>query len=138
MARGPEGDFWKKVRRMWWGHAVRIEASDGDVPAGTPDTVLSIGYRGGFIELKVWPDEASPKQIAWHIDAMTGGAYAMVLAELPDGSVWLGSAEHWNQWVVKGLAPVGMDLHRALRMIESALTGGTRNGMVGRSAKGRS
>lgn len=143
MARGPEGAFWKRVRKAWKWHSVRIEASDGEVEVGTPDTVLSAGGRGGFIELKVWPDNVSGEQLAWHVDALDRGAYAMVLAELHDGKVWLGRAEEWDRLLGERevVRIVGMDLHRALAMIESALIGVNRNGgsdgMERRSTKGR-
>lgn len=140
MARGPEGDFWKKVRKAWPGHALRIEASDGEVPAGTPDTVLSVGFKGGYVELKVWPDDCSAQQIAWHADAMDRGAYAMVLGELPGGRVWLGPADLWTRFVQLGQVPNGKNLHSALRVIACALSGngGNADGMVGCSAKGSS
>jgi len=136
MARGPEGDFWKRVRKAWPGHSVRIEASDGEVESGTPDVVLSVGFRGGFIELKVWPDDCSPQQIAWHQNAHDLGAYAMVLGELGDGKVWLGPAQEWNDYRHELNVPEGVDLHAALDVIACALTGGKRHGMVGRSSKG--
>lgn len=144
MARGPEGEFWKRVRKAWWpSHAIRIEASLGEVEVGTPDTVLSCGGRGGYVELKVWPDNVSDVQLAWHIDALSRGAYAMVLSELPgpDGLVWLGRADDYHQSVIdiivaevirpKGKAvgrrrgPEGVVLQAALKMIRSALIGST-------------
>jgi hypothetical protein len=96
VSRGPEAAFWKRVRREWKGHAVRIEASDGVVDPGTPDTNLSINYRGGWVELKVWPDTLSPEQQAWHEDAIERGAYVMVLCEFSDGSVWIGDYEEYT------------------------------------------
>lgn len=121
MSRGPEAAFWKRVRAAWCGHAVRIEASDSEVDPGTPDCVLSIGWRGGFIELKVWSDDVSPVQLAWHVDAISRGAYAMVLSELPDGSVWLGSAENYFELTEAKQVPEGTSLHSALGMVQSAL-----------------
>jgi hypothetical protein len=129
MARGPEGEFWKRVRRGWKGHSVRIEASDGEVEEGTPDTVLSVGGHGGFVELKVWPDNVSPQQLAWHMDALDRGAYAMVLAELPDGTVWLGRADDWDRLtreqagfrIIRVSSPGPMLLHDALNVIACAL-----------------
>lgn len=134
MARGPENALWKRVRGSWRGHAVRVEASDGEVEEGTPDCVLSIGGRGGWIELKVWPDGVSPQQLAWHAEALARGAYAMVLAELPGGDVWLGRADDWDRltadtgggkWkgirIIRVRSPGPMVLHDALRVIESAL-----------------
>lgn len=143
MARGPEGDFWKKVRDGWWPeHAIRIEASLGEVDPGTPDTVLSAGGRGGYVELKVWPDNVSAVQLAWHLDACDRGAYAMVLSELSDGSVWLGRADAYDSLVrriaqaevvrPKGKSylsrrgPEGIVLQAALKMIRCALIGTTR------------
>ncbi len=145
--RGPEGDFWRKVRRAWPGHSVRIEASDGEVETGTPDCVLSLGFRGGFIELKVWPDVCSPVQLAWHREAISRGAYVMVLADMKDRSVWLGPGEDWNEFVGRdGAIQLGMHLsglREALSVIAFALTGvamdtgiGETDGMVGCSTKG--
>lgn len=126
MSRGPESRFWKKVRSAWPGHAVRIEASDGEVDPGTPDTVLSVAYRGGFVELKVWPDNVSSIQLAWHMDAIERGAYCMVLCELPSGKVWLGDAEEFERMMsireVKR-PPEGVSLQSALDVIRCALTG---------------
>ena len=135
MSRGPEAAFWKKVRRAWSGHSVRVEASDGEVDAGTPDTVLSVGYKGGFVELKVWPDNVSSIQLAWHQDAIERGAYCMVLSELPDGDVWLGNAEDYdaliracsfsrNAKLIADKTKRGKrSLHDALKVIRCALIG---------------
>ena len=126
------------MRETWRGHAVRVEASDGEVPVGTPDCVLSYRGAGGWIELKVWPDNVSPEQKAWHVDAIERGAYAMVLSELPSGKVWLGPAEEYHGIVnlfeyrnfqrrqlfacSSGKVPEGISLQNALGVIESALS----------------
>lgn len=122
MSRGPEGDFWKEVRAAWPGHAIRIEASDGEVEPGTPDTILSIDHRGGFIELKVWPDDVSAVQLAWHADALDRGAYAMVLSKCKRG-VWLGRAEDYHAMVLLGVVRSRelVSLHKALNVVASAL-----------------
>lgn len=138
MARGPEGDFWKAVRKAWvargW-HAVRVEASCGGCDPGTPDTVFGCHGRNGWVELKVWPDPLSAIQQAWHEEALEGGSYAMVLCQLR-GGVWLG---RWDEYMshfsvtwplaskepkvsVVKLPPDPMHLHEALSMIESALS----------------
>ena len=136
MARGPEAAFWKKVRRAWRGHAIRIEASWGEVEVGTPDTILSVGGKGGYVELKVWPDNVSGEQLTWHIDAIERGAYAMVLSELPSGNVWLGPAEEYHPlvrgylgkislgWKAARISrPNGVSLQAALNVIDCALIG---------------
>lgn len=110
------------MRGAWPGHALRIEASDGEVDSGTPDTVLSYRYRGGFVELKVWPDNVSTVQLAWHRDAIARGAYAMVLCELPDGRVWLGDAEEYYAFPRQSFRPPGVVLQAALRVVRCALT----------------
>ena len=110
---------------------MRIEASDGEVDPGTPDTVLSIAYRGGFVELKVWPDNLSGVQKAWHEDAVQRGAYCMVLCELPSGRVWLGPAEDYTAFFAmhhsddhrRKYPPEGVSLQSALDVIRCALTG---------------
>lgn len=132
MARGPEGAFWRRVREAWPGHALRIEASWGEVEVGTPDTILSVGGRGGFIELKVWPDNVSGQQLTWHEEAIREGAYAMVLSELPSSRVWLGPADEYfaivsRQLRQKRLRPEGVLLHDALNVIRCALIGGRRD-----------
>lgn len=152
MSRGPESAFWKKVREVWPGHAQRVEASHGEAQEGTPDTVLSVGGRGGWVELKVWPDNVSREQLVWHVDAIERGAYAMVLSELPkrgqyDRSVkvWLGNAEEYHGIVNqvtrnieaerirpsgksvvfprRRFVPEGVDLQAALNVIRCALIG---------------
>lgn len=104
MSRGPEAAFWREVRTHWPGHAVRVEAGAGEVSVGTPDCVLSIGMKGGWIELKVWPDNVSAEQLAWHIDADQRGAYARVLVKMPGSYVWLGMAQEYDA-VVSGKSP---------------------------------
>jgi hypothetical protein len=137
MSRGLENRFWARVRDMWTidssgGHAVRIEASIGGCDPGTPDCVLSCGARGGWVELKVWPEALQPSQLPWHLDAIAHGAYAMVMCELPDRKVWIGSAEDYEMLLQEPLrpdrpttrrCPEGVDLHRALNMIRCALIG---------------
>lgn len=153
-ARGPEAAFWRRVRDAWAWHAVKIRAEDGEADTGTPDVVLSRGGRGGWVELKVWPDNVNPKQLAWHIDARQRGAYCVVLSEMPDGSVWLGSAEEYDRMVnnvvlARMIRPKGksvlmhgrsqgktyasrwlaecVDLQTALHLIGCALTGTPRS-----------
>ena len=121
MARGPEGRFWRKVRAAWPGHAQRVEASHGDSEPGTPDVVLSIGFRGGWVELKVWPDNVSVKQLAWHTDATDRGAYCVVLSRISPREVWLGSAERYDSLVRCGKRPKGVHLQAALNGIRCAL-----------------
>jgi len=121
MSRGPEAAFWKRVRSAWSGHAVRVEASDGEADVGTPDCVLSAGYRGGWIELKVWPDNVSREQLVWHIDAVERGAYAMVLSDVGGGRAWLGDAEEYYSLVLRGKRPRGVVLQRALDVVRCAL-----------------
>lgn len=96
-----EKDFWKKIRREWPGHAMRVEASEGGVDPGTPDTNLSINGHGGWVELKVWPEPVSPIQIAWHLDALEHGATVEVWSWLGnrEGLVWRGSAERYEHLV---------------------------------------
>lgn len=130
MSRGPEQKFWTRVRDMWKGHAVRVEASIGGCDPGTPDSVLSVGGRGGWIETKVWPQPLEDTQLPWHMDAIQRGAYAMVLCEMPDRRVWIGSAEEYNAMIqchLQGfrIRPEGVVLQVALKMIECALIGQT-------------
>lgn len=124
MARGPEGAFWKRVRDAWPGHSVRIEASWGEVSVGTPDTILSIGYRGGFIELKVWPDNVSEQQLAWHREAHERGAYARVLSRIGKDKVWLGYAWEYDKLHRMKRRPKGVHLQAGLDMVRCELIGG--------------
>lgn len=123
MARGPEGSFWKRVRGSWCGHSLRVEASNGDVEPGTPDTILSIGYAGGYVELKVWPDNVSAVQLAWHEEAHSLGAYCRVLSRIRGDRVWLGSAKAYSKLVASGVRPAGIHLQAALDMIRCELIG---------------
>jgi len=126
----PEQGFWKRVRSEWKGHAARIEASIGGCDPGTPDSILSINGRGGYVETKVWPQELEPSQLPWHMDAMRRGAYAVVLCELPDGKVWLGTAEDYAEFFGANRGrtfpyrrPDGVSLQSALNVVACALTG---------------
>jgi hypothetical protein len=92
-----EKKFWEKIRDSWPGHAVRTEASEGGVEPGFPDCILSTNCRGVYIELKVWPEPLRPLQLPWHLDALDRGAYAEVWAWLPNGGVWCGLAEGYQQ-----------------------------------------
>lgn len=121
MARGPEGRFWKKVRGGWIGHSQRVEAGNGESEAGTPDAVLSVGGKGGWVELKVWPDNVSAKQLAWHVDAQDRGAYVVVLSQLPDGKAWVGCAQAYDDYVQRKCVPRGCHLQAALDCIRCSL-----------------
>lgn len=121
MARVRESTFWKRVRRAWPGHALRIEASHGEVEVGTPDVVLSIGGHGGYVELKVWPEPLQPMQLPWHLDALSRGASCWVLCDLGD-EVLLESAAQYDHRLGCGLGrPHGITLQQALNMIQSCL-----------------
>lgn len=100
-----EAQFWKNVRRAWPGHAVRIEASRGDAEEGTPDCVLSIGGRGLWIELKVWPEKLRPAQLAWHLDGIARGAGAWVLCSFGKRGVWFGRAPQYELLCQVGRRP---------------------------------
>lgn len=123
MSRGPEGSFWKTVRRAWApAHSQRVEVGNGDADAGTPDVVLSYMFRGGWIELKVWPEPLRPMQLPWHQDAIQRGAYARVLCRLDKSTVWLGTAEMYARCVRLRIKPKGVGLQIALGEIRSALS----------------
>lgn len=126
MARGPEGTFWRRVRDAWPGHSARVEAGMGEADPGTPDTVLSVGGKGGWVELKVWPDNVSELQLAWHIDALERGAYARVLSQLPDGKVCLLIAEDYDRLVTRKRVPRGCHLQDAIDRIRCDLIGKAR------------
>ena len=127
----PEQSFWKTVRDAWKGHAVRIEASVGGCDPGTPDVSLAINGKGGWVETKVWPQLLEPSQLPWHMHAMRSGAYAVVLAQLPDGKVWLGTAEDYDRatslWYACARGdrtlPQGVSLQQALNVVACALSG---------------
>jgi hypothetical protein len=102
-----EKQLWMKIRAAWPGHSMRIEASEGGVDPGTPDAHVSIGGRGMFIELKIWPEELRPLQLPWHIDAIQRGAGAEVWAQVPDGTIWAGTAEDY-QCLLDNRAAVGL------------------------------
>lgn len=97
--RGPESRLWRKVKKAWEGHAVRVEASNGEAPPGTPDCVLSIGGKGGWVELKVWPEPISRIQVAWQCDARLKGACALVFCQVKRDLYWVGYAEDYEGYV---------------------------------------
>jgi len=118
----PEQRLWKKVREEWPGHACRVESNQGEAEPGTPDCVLSVGHRGGWIELKVWPRSLEPSQLPWHIDAINRGAYAMVLCQVERGSYWVGSAEDYDRLIASRVRPEGTSLQAVLNVVVCALT----------------
>lgn len=118
-----EKRMWKAILKRWRGHAVRVEASEGGVDPGFPDGILSVGGRGGFIELKVWPEELRPTQLPWHLDAIQRGAYARVLCCVGHGAYWLGTAEEYQELLDRGERPNGDSLQAGLAMVVCALSG---------------
>lgn len=115
--------LWKRIRKRWRGHAVRVEASLGGVDPGTPDSNLSVDGKGGWVELKVWPTPLNEVQKAWHLDAEDRGAYCVVLCWTGNDKVWVGRGEIYTRYVGKGTRPEGVSLQAALDGIESALIG---------------
>lgn len=92
-----EKKFWDRIRSVWPGHAVRVEASEGGVDPGFPDAILSVGGHGGYVELKVWPEPLRETQLPWHIDAIQRGATAEVWAYIEQSDeVWCGTAEQYQ------------------------------------------
>lgn len=67
MSRGPESRFWAKLRKTipHGLRAIRIEASWGEVDAGTPDVLIIRGVSGRFVELKVYPHKMNTNQLSW-------------------------------------------------------------------------
>jgi hypothetical protein len=120
----PEQRFWAQVRMAWPGHAARIEAGAGGCDPGTPDCVLSVDGRGGWVELKVWPQPLEESQLPWHIDAMARGAYAVVLCWLGRDEVWVGRAEDYEYYQDRHKVerPPGVSLQEGLAVISCALT----------------
>lgn len=113
-----ESAMWRAIRKKWWGHGVRVEASMGDAESGTPDTNLSVHGRGGWIELKVWPEELRVSQIVWHADALSRGATVVVLAQVSRGRYWIGP---WHEYEKLDKRPQGMTLDQVLIDFEQRL-----------------
>lgn len=118
-----EADLWKKIRRVWPGHAMRIEASEGGCEPGTPDSILSVGGRGMFVELKVWPEELRPLQLPWHIDAVQRGAGAEVWCWVGEGRVWRGTAEEYQVHLDQKRKPTGSRLEATVGYAVRVLQG---------------
>lgn len=112
-----EVNFWSRIRKQWPGHWMRIEASNGGVDPGTPDSMLSYCGRGKLVELKVWPEPVSAVQLAWHIDATQRGADPEVWSLLPDGTVWCGGAEAYDAMTASGRRPKGVQLQAAVKSL---------------------
>lgn len=127
-----EKKMWDRIRAIWPGHAVRVEASEGGVDPGFPDSILSVGGRGAFVELKVWPEELRETQLPWHIDAIQRGATAEVWAWIEqDDEVWCGTAEEYADLLEKHEAvgygtPVGAPLRvQVARLVKILLRKGS-------------
>lgn len=67
LSRGPESRFWSKLRKTLPRglRGIRIEASWGEVDAGTPDVLVLRGVSGRFVELKVYPRKMNTNQLSW-------------------------------------------------------------------------
>ena len=116
-----EVDFWKKIRAAWPGHAMRIEASEGGVDPGTPDSHLSIGGRGAFVELKVWPEPLNPMQYAWHVDAVDKGAGAWVWCWVDYDCIWMGLGEDYADYCETNSRPKGKTLGHVIDRLSKIL-----------------
>lgn len=106
-----ESRVWKKVRKAWMGHGVRIEASMGDADSGTPDCMLSWRGRGGWVELKVWHEPLRVSQRVWHAEALRDGATCVVLCEVGSGRYWIG---YWYEYEALSRRPIGLPLNGVL------------------------
>lgn len=104
-----EKKLWGRIRAWWEGHAVRVEASAGGVDAGFPDGILSIGGRGAYVELKVWPEELRPMQLPWHLDCLDRGGGCEVWCWVGDG-IWCGRADEYAVLIERGVKPSGTDV----------------------------
>lgn len=116
-----ESRFQSKVFARWrgmGGHAARVDAALGGCDPGTPDSVLSIEGRGGWVEFKVWPRRLEPMQLPWHTEAVRSGAYAVVVCLVGPGRAWIGLAEDYARLTTR---PKGPHLQVVLDMIRFAL-----------------
>lgn len=118
--------MWRRLRAAWCGFGIRIEASDGGVEPGTPDTLLQpAGLGGVFVELKVWPTPLRTEQLAWHVDCLGRGGCAVVMCEVGRDSYWIGTGESYDTWIVArqrgddGGRPPGATLRRSMLVLRA-------------------